>query len=36
MDSFAALLCTQSKMNWLPDLRASVINDYIRAGFATH
>lgn len=34
MDSFAALLCTQSKFNWRPDLRASAINDYIRAGFA--
>jgi hypothetical protein len=33
MDSFAARLCTQSKFNWLPNLRASVINDYIRAGF---
>jgi hypothetical protein len=33
MDSFAALLCTQSKYNWLPDLRASAINDYLRAGF---
>jgi hypothetical protein len=34
MDGLAALLCTQSKFNWLPDLRASVINDYVRAGFA--
>jgi hypothetical protein len=34
MDSFAALLCSQSKFNWNPDLRASAINDYIRAGFA--
>lgn len=34
MNSFAALLCTQSKFNWRPDLRASAINDYIRAGFA--
>jgi hypothetical protein len=36
MNSFAALLCTQSKFNWRPDLRASAINDYVRAGFATH
>jgi hypothetical protein len=34
MNSFAALLCTQSKFNWRSDLRASAINDYIRAGFA--
>ncbi|MBI4997107.1 MAG: hypothetical protein HZC22_09460 [Rhodocyclales bacterium] len=34
MDSFAALLCTQSKFNWRTDLGASAINDYIRAGFA--
>jgi hypothetical protein len=34
MDSFAALLCSQSKFNWIPDLKASAINDYIRAGFA--
>jgi hypothetical protein len=36
MNSFAALLCTQSKFNWRSDLRASAINDYVRAGFATH
>jgi hypothetical protein len=34
MDSFAALLSTQSKFNWRTDLGASAINDYIRAGFA--
>lgn len=34
MDSFATLLCTQSKFNWRPELGASAINDYIRAGFA--
>jgi hypothetical protein len=36
MDSFAAILCTQSKFNWLPDLKASAINSYIRAGFAAN
>jgi hypothetical protein len=36
MDSFAAVLCTQSKFHWLPDLKASAINSYIRAGLATN
>ena len=36
MNSFAALLCQQSKFNWVPALKATSINDYIRAGFATH
>lgn len=34
MDSFATLLCTQSKFNWRPELGASAINDYMRTGFA--
>jgi hypothetical protein len=36
MDSLAATLCTQSKFHWLPDLKASAINAYIRAGFAAN
>jgi hypothetical protein len=36
MDSFAAELRQQSKANWRPELTAAAINDYIRAGFATH
>lgn len=36
MDSLAVLLCTQSKFNWLPSLKASAINDYIRAGYVVN
>jgi hypothetical protein len=34
MNSFAAMLCQQSKFNWNTNLGAAAINSYIRAGFA--
>jgi len=36
MDSFAAELRQQSKAHWRPELTAHAINNYFRAGFATH
>ncbi|HTY02520.1 MAG TPA: hypothetical protein VMC81_02210 [Rhodocyclaceae bacterium] len=36
MASFVAALTAQSKANWNPALGAAAINDYVRAGFATH
>jgi hypothetical protein len=35
MDSFAEALKTQSKYNWLDELGADAINDYLREGFCT-